>query len=94
MRHMDRDEKKQRKAKHRAQKVILSKLLRDRASGILRDITWSRTVEITANTVAELWNEYRQTGEVPTKETFAMRCSNNAIAMSVLTMLRDPFKHW
>lgn len=94
MRHMDRDEKKQRKAKHHAQKVILSKLLRDRASGTLGDITWSRTVEITANTVAELWDEYRQTGEVPTKETFAMRCGNSAIAMSVMTMLRDPFKYW
>lgn len=86
--------KAERKTKYHAQKVILSKLLSDRTFGILRDITWSRTVEITANTVGELWDEYRQTGEVPTKETFAMRCGNNAIAMSAITILRDPFKRW
>lgn len=94
MKSASKAERKRQKAKHHAQKVILSKLFRDRASGTLGDITWSRTVEITANTVAELWDEYRQTGEVPTKETFAMRCGNSAIAMSAMTMLRDPFKRW
>lgn len=54
MKSASKAEQKRRKAKHHAQKVILSKLFRDRASGILGDITWSRMVEITANTVAEL----------------------------------------